>query len=40
MRGAARRVVWMSTQKVEATLACKVMNIMTSLGMPPTRKVT
>lgn len=26
-------------QKVEATVGCKVMNIMTSLGMPTTRKV-
>lgn len=27
------------TQKAEATVGCKVMNIMTSLGMPTTRKV-
>ncbi|CAO3456348.1 Transposase [Azospirillum argentinense] len=26
-------------QKVEATVGCKVMNIMTRLGMPTTRKV-
>lgn len=26
-------------QKGEATLGCKVLNIMTSLGMPTTRKV-
>lgn len=27
-------------QKVEATVGCKVMNMMTSLGMPTTRKVS
>ncbi|GLR78783.1 hypothetical protein GCM10007856_14570 [Azospirillum oryzae] len=27
------------TQKAEAAVACKVMNIMTSLGMPTTRNV-
>lgn len=37
--GRSLRVRSLSTQKVETALGCKVMNIMTSLGMPATRKV-
>ena len=29
----------LSTQRVEATVGCKVINIMTNLGMPVSRKV-
>lgn len=37
--GRSLRARSLSTQKVETALGCKVMNIMTSLGMPATRKV-
>ncbi|WP_377810317.1 IS5 family transposase [Azospirillum sp. A29] len=37
--GRCLRARILPTQKVEATVGCKVMNIMTSLGMPTTRKV-
>lgn len=37
--GRSLRARRLPAQKVEATVGCKVMNIMTSLGMPITRKV-
>lgn len=36
--GRSLRARSQSTQKVEAAIGCKVMNIMTSLGMPVSRK--
>jgi hypothetical protein len=37
--GRGLRARSLPTQKVEAAVGCKVMNIMTSLGMPVSRKV-
>ncbi len=37
--GHSLRARTLRTQKVEATAGCKVMNVLTSLGMPVTRKV-
>jgi hypothetical protein len=37
--GRSLRARTLSTQKVEATVGCKVMNIMISLGMPVSHKV-
>ena len=37
--GRSLRARSLPAQKIEAAVGCKVMNIMTSLGMPTTRKV-
>lgn len=37
--GRSLRARSLPAQKVEAAIACKLMNIMTNLGMPTTRKV-
>ena len=37
--GRSLRARTLPAQKVEPTVGCKVMNMMTSLGMPTTRKV-
>ncbi|HYF88020.1 MAG TPA: IS5/IS1182 family transposase, partial [Azospirillum sp.] len=37
--GRSLRARTLPAQKVEAAIGCKVMNLMTSLGMPVTRKV-
>jgi|tagenome__1003787_1003787.scaffolds.fasta_scaffold19431182_1 putative transcriptional regulator len=39
MIGRSLRARTLSAQKVEARIACTVINIMTSLGMPVSRKV-
>ncbi len=37
--GRSLRARALPTQKIEAAVGCKVMNVMTSLGMPVSRKV-
>ena len=37
--GRSLRARTLPAQKVEASVGCKVLNIMTSLGMPVSRKV-
>jgi hypothetical protein len=37
--GRSLRVRTLPAQKVEATVGCKVMSVMTSLGMPVARKI-
>ena len=37
--GRSLRARTLPAQKVEAAIGCKVMNMMTSLGMPASRKV-